>query len=434
MNKPNILYIHSHDTGRYIQPYGHAIDTPSLQQLAEEGILFRQNFCINPTCSPSRAALLTGCYPHENGMTGLAHRGWSLNDYGQHMLHTLRKEGYRSVLTGVQHLAAATPEKEPWQIIGYDNCLAGEPHKQAADFLQGPQEKPFFLSVGFHETHRDFPPIKDSPYIPDYCLPPSPLPDTAETRKDMARYKASARELDRKMGFVLEALDRSGLSDNTLVICTTDHGIAFPYMKCNLFDSGIGTMLIMRGPCGFKGGKVIDSMTSHLDIFPTICELLQIESPPWLKGKSLIPLVRGKIDDLHHELFFEVNFHAAYEPMRAVRTKRWKYIRRFEKHSTPILPNCDGGESKTLLLDHGWKAKPVAEESLFDLLFDPNERNNLADESDHESILNEMRNHVKRWMEETNDPLLNGELRPPSGSELNDADGISPREKTHTVS
>lgn len=80
MNKPNILYIHSHDTGRRIQPYGHAIATPSLQQLAEEGVLFRQNFCVNPTCSPSRAALLTGNYPHENGMTGLAHRGWSLNN------------------------------------------------------------------------------------------------------------------------------------------------------------------------------------------------------------------------------------------------------------------------------------------------------------------------------------------------------------------
>src|SRR5215471_17617747 len=76
-NRPNILYIHSHDTGRYIQPYGHAVATPHLQRLAEEGVLFRRNFCANPTCSPSRAALLTGCYPHENGMTGLAHRGWS---------------------------------------------------------------------------------------------------------------------------------------------------------------------------------------------------------------------------------------------------------------------------------------------------------------------------------------------------------------------
>ena len=121
MDRPNILYLHSHDTGRYIQPYGHAVATPCLQRLAEEGVLFRQNFCVTPTCSPSRAALLTGCYPHENGMTGLAHRGYSLNDYRQHIIHTLRREGYVSVLAGVQHIASPTAEEEAWQIIGYDS-------------------------------------------------------------------------------------------------------------------------------------------------------------------------------------------------------------------------------------------------------------------------------------------------------------------------
>jgi arylsulfatase A-like enzyme len=80
VTRPNILYLHSHDTGRYIQPYGHAVPTPHMQKLAEEGILFRKAFCAGPTCSPSRAALLTGASPHSCGMTGLAHRGWSLND------------------------------------------------------------------------------------------------------------------------------------------------------------------------------------------------------------------------------------------------------------------------------------------------------------------------------------------------------------------
>ena len=82
---PNIIYMHSHDTGQYIQPYGYPISTPNLQRLAEEGVVFRNSFTVSPTCSPSRAALLTGLYPHNNGMTGLAHRGWSLNDYTQHL-------------------------------------------------------------------------------------------------------------------------------------------------------------------------------------------------------------------------------------------------------------------------------------------------------------------------------------------------------------
>ena len=414
MDRPNILYLHSHDTGRYIQPYGHAVATPCLQKLAEEGVLFRQNFSVSPTCSPSRAALLTGCYPHENGMTGLAHRGYSLNDYGQHIIHTLRREGYVSVLAGVQHIASATAEEEAWQIIGYDTCINDGQHEQrAASFLERPPKTPFFLSVGFHETHRKFPAVQDSAENPNYCLPPSPLPDTPETREDMARYKASARELDRKMGVVLDALEQFGSADNTLVICTTDHGIAFPRMKCNLHDSGIGTMLIMRGPGGFAAGRVIDCMTSHLDIFPTVCDLLQVEPPSWLRGKSLMPLVRKEATRLHDELFFEINDHAAFEAVRAVRTERWKYIRRFDEQRTPVLLNCDDGESKSLWLDYNWKDQPVPEESLFDLVFDPNETNNLVEEAARQDILETMRERLRRWMKTRSDPLLNDDIRQP---------------------
>lgn len=429
MNQPNILYIHSHDTGRYIQPYGHDVATPSLQSLAEEGVLFRQNFCVNPTCSPSRAALLTGCYPHENGMTGLAHRGWSLNDYGQHIVHTLRRAGYVSVLAGVQHLARSTPDQPSWQVIGYDRRLEGDPCEQVASFLNHPPAEPFFLSVGFFETHREFPPLADAPDDPRYCLPPPPLPDTPEVRQDMARFKASARILDRKIGQVLTALDHSGLAGQTLVICTTDHGIAFPRMKCNLHDSGTGTFLIMRGPGGFTGGKVVDSMTSHLDIFPTICSLLAIQPPPWLRGTSLLPLLREDAADIHEALFFQVNYHAAYEPMRAVRTKRWKYIKRFDGRTAPVLPNCDDGESKSVWLKYGWKERPVEEESLFDLYFDPAELNNLAGYPTCQPILQDMRNRLGAWMRETKDPLLAGAVPAPSGAIINDPDGLSPGDK-----
>ncbi len=91
---PNIVYIHSHDTGRYVQPYGYAVPTPRLQQFAEQGVLFRNAFCANPTCSASRTALLTGMYPHEAGMIGLAHRGSKLNDPSKHLASFLPKHGY----------------------------------------------------------------------------------------------------------------------------------------------------------------------------------------------------------------------------------------------------------------------------------------------------------------------------------------------------
>src|ERR1051325_4444237 len=114
---PNIPYIPAHDSGRYLQPYGHAVPTPNLQKLASEGILFRRAFSCAPTCSPSRSALLTGQFPHQNGMLGLAHRGFSMNDYRKHILYTLRDAGYHSVLGGLQHIADK-PER-----IGYDEVL-----------------------------------------------------------------------------------------------------------------------------------------------------------------------------------------------------------------------------------------------------------------------------------------------------------------------
>src|SRR4051812_34267929 len=140
--RPNIVYLHSHDTGRHIQPYGHQVPTPNLQRLADEGLLFRQAFSAAPVCSPSRAALLTGEYSHSNGMLGLAHRGFRLADYDHHLVHTLRDAGYTSRLVGEQHIAA-----DP-RAIGYDEIAATiEPLPPA----------PFFLDVGFTDTHRPFP-------------------------------------------------------------------------------------------------------------------------------------------------------------------------------------------------------------------------------------------------------------------------------------
>jgi len=425
--KPNIVYLHSHDSGRYLQPFGHAVPTPNLQRLAGQGVLFRRAFSAAPTCSPSRSALLTGQCPHRNGMLGLAHRGFSLNDYNKHILCTLRPAGYHSVLAGLQHIAA-----DP-KTIGFDEVL--QPKSTAAinvapgavDFLSRPNNAPFFLDVGFFETHREYPqptPADD----PRYTLPPAPIPDTPETRLDTAAYHASARNMDRAVGEILDALDRNGLTGNTLVISTTDHGVAFPLMKCNLADSGWGVSLIMRGPGGFSGGKVIEALISHLDIYPTLCDLAGVAHPAWLEGKSMLPILRGEANEINDEVFAEVTYHAAYEPQRAVRTDRWKYIRRFGDKHTPVLPNCDDGLSKSVWLKYGWKNMQLPEESLYDLIFDPNEQNNLVADSASKTVLTEMRVRLDRWMHRTSDPLLNGPVPAPHGAQVNNPDGVSPNE------
>lgn len=428
--RPNILYIHSHDTGRYIQPYGYNVPAPHVQQLAEEGVVFRQAFSVAPTCSPSRAGLLTGQCAHSSGMIGLAHRGFSLHDYSQHIIHTLDPLGYESTLIGLQHIAEETSTIGYHRVVDVESRHVRDVTPAAVEFLHSGPQEPFFLSVGFIETHREYHepgPAEDW----RYCQPPRPIPDTPRTRKDMAAYKASVRVLDEGVGAVLEALDGAGLGEDTLVICTTDHGIAFPAMKCNLTDHGIGVMLIMRGPEGLHGGKVIDGMVSHIDIFPTICELLEIEMPTWLQGTSLMPLIRGEAEEINDEIFADVTYHAAYEPKRCVRTKRWKYIRRFDHREKPVLPNCDDSLSKDVWLEHGWGEREVAAEALYDLVFDPNEAHNLADDPDKASVLEAMRQRLQDWMERTDDPLLKGPVPAPRGARVNDPTGLSPREDTY---
>ncbi|MCE7990139.1 MAG: sulfatase [Caldilinea sp. CFX5] len=433
MTLPNIIYLHSHDTGRYVQPYGYGVPTPNIQRLAERGVLFRQTFCAAPTCSASRAALLTGQCAHSAGMTGLVNRGWQLHEYNQHLLHTLRSAGYHTVLGGLQHLHQDRTRLGFDQIIAPPkSTLVADVAPAAAAFLQNAPPQPFFLDVGFFETHRDFP--QADPSTAHYLRPPAPLPDTSVTRQDMADFVKMAGELDRGVGLILDALAIAGLAENTLVIQTTDHGLAFPAMKCNLTDHGIGVLLIMRGPGGFTGGRVCDAMISHIDIFPTLCAYLNITSPSWLQGKSLLPVIRGEQAEINDAIFAEVTYHAAYEPQRAIRTQRYKYIRRYGERTKPVLPNCDDSVSKDLWVAAGWRDRTLAIEQLYDLLFDPNEMQNLAALPAYADTLQDLRQRLDQWMTATNDPLLIQQPAPaPPGTVVNDPDGLSPREPTRPL-
>ena len=309
ITRPNILYLHSHDTGRHIQPYGRAVDTPHLQRFAEQSVLFRHAFCAAPTCSASRASLLFGQSAHSAGMLGLTNRGFWPSDYSHHLANTLKANGYTTAVSGMQNVAPAM------EMIGYDHLLTdmsptdADVVAAARGFLQD-SPGPFFLAAGFFLTHRDFPEpgLQDDPR---FCKPPTPLPETPETRYDMAAFNTSARQLDEHMGSVLAALDEFGLADNTLVICTTDHGMAFPLMKCNLTDYGMGVMLMMRGPGVGEGGRVCDAMVSQIDVYPTVCEIAGIDPPDWLEGVSMMPLLRGEADEINEEVFAGVTFHAA---------------------------------------------------------------------------------------------------------------------------
>jgi arylsulfatase A-like enzyme len=407
------------------------VSTPNIQNLAEEGMLFRRAFSAAPTCSPSRAALLTGQSPHASGLIGLAHRGFRLNDPSQHLATVLRNGGYRTALLGFQHVTSGNPSE-----LGYTDLMEPNEDGIAAlvpkvgrfldNHLANRPDEPFFHDVGAFETHRDFP--EGFGDAGQYVRPPAPIPDGQVTRHDMVRYIESARRLDDGYGRILDLIDRTGLRDNTLVVCTTDHGVPFPSMKCTLTDHGIGVLLIVRGPGGFEGGKVIDALVSQIDLMPTLSELAGIVRPEWATGTSLAPLARGEVDAIHEEVFAEVTWHAAYEPQRSIRTDRYAYIRRWGDRGRPVLSNIDDSETKTHLFDRGLADRPVHSEQLYDVVFDPNQAHNLIADPRLKGMREHLAGRLRQWMEETGDPLLAGEVSLPPGASVNDPDAHSARE------
>src|SRR6056297_1161720 len=423
----NIIYLHTHDTGRYIEPYGFPAKTPNLMQLARKGTLFRQAFSAAPTCSPSRAGMLTGKTPHTVGMYGLAHRGFSLHDYGEHLVQFLNKNGFETVLCGMQHVAADK------NVIGYDLILDKDektvkdwPNVEKTEkYLSGRQnDRPLFFSFGMEYTHREFDDIDEEINF-DYVMTPAGLPDNSDIRKDMAAFLSSVKHADQCLGRVLKAVEKAGMEENSLIIYTTDHGIAFPGMKSTLFDSGTGVSLIFKFPNNPKKGEVVDALVSQLDIFPTICALFGLKAPDNLEGSSILPLLYDRTDEIRKEVFAEVSYHAAYEPMRSVRTKRYKYIRFFGDYDQYVPSNIDDSLSKDFVLSSGYLDQKRDEEMLFDLYLDPQEKNNLIDDRKYQKTYEKLKNKLNKWMQDTDDPLLEGKVKRPKNTVVNKLSSLS---------
>ena len=442
MSQPNIVLLHTHDLGQQVQPYGYPHRTPAIQALAEEGVLFRNHFCIAPTCSPARAATMTGRYPHQVGMHGLAspNAGFKLRDNTEHIAHLLRENGYTTALAGVQHVVTL-PWGDPFD-LPYDTFLNHElPDRhwdnwttieRAIDYIDEPKDRPFFLSIGLDDTHRHWWEKTcersestmgrvDSRYTRPYAI----FPNLADQRQDAAMFSRTIEFMDRRVGQVLAAIDANGLKDNTLFILTTDHGPGLPRMKSHLTDGGCATMFIVRGPSSakategkpgcFVGGKTVEAMTTHMDLYPTICDILGIDRPDGLTGKSLLPLVNGDIDDLHDAVFLEQGYHGHAKPVRAIRTKRWKYIRAYDPDMTWGKMDADGGKTHDFWYDHGYNDIPYPAELLFDLYLDPMECNNLATDPAHQEIKADLSARLTAWQEEQGDPLFDGSLPLPPG-------------------
>ncbi len=433
MSASNILYLHTHDCGRFISPYGYDMPTPRLMAFAKEGTVFRQACCTSPTCSPSRAGLLFGQYGHVNGMMGLANLDeYQPKDFKHHLVHFLKSHGYLCAMAGVHHISS-----QPRSKIGYDRvldlCKHQTPKEEAdpgvtpdltteeaaARFLSEKHVKPFFLSVGFGAPHRYGPdrrlfnqkavPVAPGDDASKYARALPPFPDNPVSRNETANFKAGVKIMDGLFGSVLDALTKSAYKDNTLVILTTDHGPGFPGMKTTLTDWGIGVFLMLRGP-GIPQGAVLDSLVSHVDIFPTLADYLGLERPDWLQGKSLMPLLRGECEEVNAHIFAEQGYHGAPIPLRAIRTPTHKLIWNFAPGSPESHYSCDRGPLHDWLMERGFAGRPSPEFQLFDLIFDPMERCNLADDPAYREVFMGLKRDLETFMRDTGDPLATGKL------------------------
>lgn len=416
--RPNIIFFITHDTGRHVGGYGLGAHTPQLDRLAADGVRWRNCFCTAPQCSPSRAGVLSGQLPHVNGMIGLAHRGFRLAEDCPRLPALLAAAGYHTRLLGEHHEAFG----HEWRQLGYQahnpGHRAAEVAESACRFLEHAPSQPFYLNLGTFETHRVFAPT-DGP-LDDVQVPPY-LPDAPETRRDFADFAGELAHVDAALGRLLDTLDATGLADNTLLVWTTDHGVAFPGAKSTLYDPGLAIGAIMRGPGGFRGGRDLDPLIQNIDFLPTFCELAGVDVPASVQGRSLLPLVNGEVESLHEELFVEQTYHAAYDPLRGVRTATHKYIRSFEYRPVWFPPNVDDSLSKRLLADDPRLSTLRPREQLFDLAADPLERVNLAADPAHAEVLADLRARVERCMAETHDPLLAGWVAPPAGAQVTPA-------------
>jgi len=413
--RPNIVFITCHDLGRHLGCYGiTSVNTPELDRIAAEGARFANSFCTSPGCSPSRAAIATGRYPHCNGVLGLAHAhfGWDLSPGERHVAALLAEAGYTTALFGLQHVTYS-PERLGFQEIHSERTgdgVANNVDRFLTKRLHGRQ--PFYLEINFFEPHRPFdfggvaPDVERGVHVPGY------LPDTDGVRAELGAMQGAIAKADACVGRVRAALEGAGVLDNTLLVFTADHGIAFPRAKGTLYDPGIETALLMRWPAAVAPGTR-SPLVSNVDLLPTLLEVAGAPVPEAVQGHSLRPLLLGDSYVSRDAIFAEKTFHNEYDPLRCIRTNEYKLIARLEA-SNPIEVPVDimRGESYRDML--GAVVEPRAQEfELYDLRSDPLERVNLYARPELAGVARDLRHRLGQWMDQTSDPLLRGPIASP---------------------
>ena len=424
----NILLIISEDNGPEIGCYGTNIETPNLDQLANEGTLFENAYVPQAGCSQSRAALLTGLYPHQNGQIGLATWNYEMISSDiPNAVNTLKQNGYRTGIIGKLHIKPKSAFKFDYKAITKSNFQRTDMNlyaEKASEFFNS-SDKPFYLQVNYPDAHRPF--IKQINGIPKKPLKVNDVTPLSfvginhpEIRQQTADYYNSIMRLDHYVGDLLKALEQSGSSENTIVIYIGDHGADLPRGKRTCYEGGVRIPMIIRWP-KTKENQRRSELVSTLDLFPTICDIAKIKTPKLLVGQSLKEIIHGKDQAWRKVMITEYHVHSNHNPwpQRAIRNERYKLI--FNPLAGEVNPGYDFTMSKKFfgalelnLLDasteevrlayKNYRKPPLFE--LYDLKEDPYEFKNLAKDPEYSKELKQLNDLLLQWQKESEDPFF----------------------------
>lgn len=414
--RPNILLVHCHDIGAYMGPYpGNAAVTPNVDALASDGVVLENHFAAAPTCSPSRASMVTGLMPHRHGLMGLQNHGlWNMDPSIPTIASLLRDGGYQTACFGTWHVNDR-PYASGFDIFDPES----ECERVAAnveEFMGArSSEQPFFAMAGFFEPHRVFTDRWPDRPDPDSLPVPYFLPDIPETREEMSNFYGDVARADWALGQILGALDRARQTENTLVVFTADHGIAMPLAKGTLSDRGCHIGAVLSWPGRLPANSRYGGLTSNVDLLPTFLQAAGAPDrvPEGIDGVSFLDAIRGGGAARDH-VFSESTWHDFYEPMRSVRTLTHKLIRNFEVR--PGLQLAGDIRQSPIVPHMRWQLRslPRPEYELYDLANDPREQVNLAADGNRPDPMEELLALLERHLADTDDPILSGPVEPPA--------------------
>jgi len=462
--RPNILIAISDDQSHvHTSAMGYkAIQTPGFDRVAASGVLFRNGFSPSPGCSPTRASFLTGRHT------------WQIEQAGTHASSFPKKYvAFPDLLEGAGYFIGTTGKTwgpGNYKVSGRDRNPAGPSYNKKkaeppfrgissndyasnfSEFLkEKPGDQPFYFWYGATEPHRVFEKgagLKKGKKLEDVVVP-SFLPDTPDIRSDIADYLVEIEHFDDHLVRILDELEKAGELDNTLVIVTSDNGMAFPRAKANLYEYGFHMPLAVSWPNQAPGGRIVDDLVGFVDLTATILDAANVGFPkdrPALAGRSILNILRspkeGMVDGSRRYVYAARERHSSSRwnnltyPQRAIRSQQYLLIWNFHPerwpagaptkldangkpgpehggyHDIDACPSLDFliqnrehptlGRYFHLAVDH----RPEYE--LFDIRKDPGCLENLVGDGAHERILNELSAQLERYLKKTGDPRVNG--------------------------